>query len=466
MKRKFYCFLALFTAVAMICACDDQIKPEDDGKQDETETPENPENPGENEGQTPGPEADAITVSDAFASPYEVPAAGEVVEVEVVANGAWTAVSDVEFVTVDPAQGDAGTATVTVTVAENVAYEAREAQVVFTCGEASVTVAVSQAAAEKPQATDLSAAATANCYTVPAAGLYKIKTVKGNSAESVGEVASAELVWSYSTFGGMNAVVAPEVTYEDGYITFSTTGTDGNALIAAKDAAGNILWSWHIWAIREIPEIQIGGITAQAYSLGYVAWPDNDAYSWGLLYQWGRKDPFGIKWAIPIDPADVFMTSVSVADASGGDGTSLDYSIAHPTHFIKGNDTTCDWYAAEGANQNNGLWAAAKTIYDPCPAGYLVASPELYKGIDATKITFETNDTRHAMVYEGNDFYYSGYINYNKNWEGWEYSGGWFWSNAVVDGSAFATSAYILGGIDPAKGWYRGTAMAVRCVKE
>lgn len=459
----------MFVAFAMVCSCEKETPNDNQGENTEnpgnTETPGDTEKPGDTE--QPEPVADLITLSESFANPFEAPAAGVAATVEVEANGAWTAVSDNEFVTVDPASGEAGTATVTVTVAENIAYEARTAEVVFTCGTCEVKVTVNQAAAEMPQATDLSAGATANCYMVPAAGLYKIKTVKGNSTESVGEVASADLVWSYSTFGGLNKVVAPEITYEDGYITFATTGTDGNALIAAKDAAGNILWSWHVWAIAEVPEIQIAGVTAQAYSLGYVAWPDNDAYSWGLLYQWGRKDPFGIKWAVPVDPADAFNTSVTVDEALGGEGNALAYSIAHPNQFIKGNDTTCDWYAAEGANQNSGLWGEVKTMYDPCPAGYVVPTSAFYQGFDASKFVLDLSDTRHAMVYEGNDFYYSGYINYNANWTGWEYSGGWFWSSSTPEGSPFANSAYLLGGgMDPAKGWYRGTAMAVRCVKE
>ena len=43
--------------------------------------------------------------------------------------------------------------------------------------------------------------------------------------------------------------------YEDGYIAFKTADTfkEGNAVIAAKDADGKILWSWHIW-LTDQPE--------------------------------------------------------------------------------------------------------------------------------------------------------------------------------------------------------------------
>lgn len=440
MKKSLFYSIALLTAIAIVCACEDQHAGDK-------------------------PAADTITVSDAFATPFSAPAAGVIVDnVTVEANKAWTSTVSNEFVTLSPTSGEAGTTTISVTIAENTDFDIRTADVTFTCGTAEVTVTVEQAA---KTITDLSASATANCYVVPAAGTYKIKTVKGNSTESVGEVASAELVWSHSIFGGLNAVVTSDITYGDGYISFTTTGTDGNALIAAKDASGTILWSWHIWAIAEVPEIQLGTFTAQAYALGYTAWPSNDAYSWGLLYQWGRKDPFRFNWAAPTDPADAFTTGVTISEALN-EGTSLAYSIAHPTHFITGTDTTYDWYAAEAANMNNSLWSTTKTIYDPCPAGYIVPSADLFAAIDASNITFEVTDVRHAMVYNNNDWYYSGSVEYNKTdaWSGWAYSGGWFWSNTIPEGSNFATSAYILGALDPAKNWYRGTAMAVRCVKE
>lgn len=333
------------------------------------------------------------------------------------------------------------------------------------------------------QATDLSATATANCYIVPAAGTYKIKTVKGNSTDSVGEVASAELLWSYSTFGGFDTVVqSSTVSYADGYVTFTTTGSDGNALITAKDASGNILWSWHIWAIAEVPEIQLGGATVQKYPLGYSPWPANDAYSWGLLYQWGRKDPFGIKFAVPESPSGIFNTAVNIADAGviGEDGTALAYTTAHPNHFITCNETTCDWYAAEAAKQNNGLWAETKTIHDPCPAGYVVAPTSLFQGIDTEQLVANIypnqagtveDPVRRAITCEGNDFFYSGYVQYKDTWSVWTYSGAWVWSRDTPAEGAFANSCFIIideNGINlnPAKGWYRGTAMPVRCAKQ
>ena len=159
-------------------------------------------------------------------------------------------------------------------------------------------------------ATNLSASGTANSYIVTSAGKYKIKLVKGNSSDSVGEVNGQELLWeTYNTDETVtaNSVIAALDRHIDGgtgdrYLVFETPATlkPGNALIAAKDASDNILWSWHIW----IPETAIscstyGDIYTSAImdrNLGALVATDAanteaDPRSYGMYYQWGRKDP-------------------------------------------------------------------------------------------------------------------------------------------------------------------------------
>ena len=92
---------------------------------------------------------------------------------------------------------------------------------------------------------DLSADATANCYIVPSAGSYSFKTVKGNSDNSVGDVATAVVLWeSFGTDVKPNVGdIIKSVEYKEGHVTFTTANplNNGNALIAVKDAEDNIL---------------------------------------------------------------------------------------------------------------------------------------------------------------------------------------------------------------------------------
>ena len=93
-------------------------------------------------------------------------------------------------------------------------------------------------------ATDLSAAGTANCYIVSPGSVSVLDaSVKGNSTEPVGEVASAELVWQ----SAKGLVKELEYSSIEKGIVIQTSSMAGNALVAATDADGTRLWSWHLW---------------------------------------------------------------------------------------------------------------------------------------------------------------------------------------------------------------------------
>ena len=111
------------------------------------------------------------------------------------------------------------------------------------------------------------------------------------------------------------------VSYKDGYIAFQTADTfkEGNAVIAAKNSSSTILWSWHIW-FTDHPKGQTyysNAGTMMDRNLGATSATPGDVGAHGLLYQWGRKDPF--------------LGSSSISDE-----------------------------------------VEAKSIYDPCPAGWRV----------------------------------------------------------------------------------------------
>lgn len=220
---------------------------------------------------------------------------------------------------------------------------------------------------------DLSASGTANCYLVPGDGRYKFRTVKGNSSTSVGNVASAEVLWESWTYTSdiSRGDLIQNVKYEDGYIIFdriTKSGTFcGNALIAAKDNSGAILWSWHIWMVKDYDPVA----SAQTYyrnagtmmdrNLGAVNTDSKLQSSTGLFYQWGRKDPFVGKGKFigdKPDPASSRSTTGTIA-----------YATQHPTTFILLNPDNEDWLYTGTISDR---WGEAKTIYDPCPEGWKV----------------------------------------------------------------------------------------------
>jgi len=237
------------------------------------------------------------------------------------------------------------------------------------------------------KATDLSSNGTANCYIVPQAGNYKFKAnVKGNSTETLGGTpVSAEVLWE--SFGTDEATLPGDVvrnpSLAGGYVCFSTPATlrDGNAVIAVKDASGAILWSWHIWVCQDFDP----KASAQVYNnnagtmmdrnLGATANYPGDIQALGLLYQWGRKDPFLNGGSF--SGSDVAKSTLSWPSPVSSDATrgTIQYSVANPTTFITYNENNSDWYYSGGASTDNTRWQTsdkAKGMYDPCPNGWRV----------------------------------------------------------------------------------------------
>ena len=142
---------------------------------------------------------------------------------------------------------------------------------------------------------------TANCYNAKVTNArYKIKTVKGNSSESVGAVASGSLLWAATTSSTAPTDDAnvgnlvKNVRYSNGYIYFERGGSQSNFVVAAKDASDNILWSWLIWGANAGFEDvdMVGGAKMMDRNIGSFGTNVEGTSVIGLLYQYGRKDPF------------------------------------------------------------------------------------------------------------------------------------------------------------------------------
>lgn len=146
---------------------------------------------------------------------------------------------------------------------------------------------------------NLSSKGTANSYIVSEPGTYCFRTVKGNSNVSVGKVGRVDVLWE--TFGSKTKIPAgtlvSDLKYSSEYVSFNYTGEAGNALIAVWDEnERQILWSWHIWCCAgNPPKGQVcynNAGTVMDRNLGATSIKHGDVRCLGLLYQWGRKDPF------------------------------------------------------------------------------------------------------------------------------------------------------------------------------
>ena len=322
--------------------------------------------------------------------------------------------------------------------------------------------------------------ATANCYIVSEGGIYKFKTVKGNSSTSVGSVSKAEVLWE--SFG---TAVTPSVgdllkhvVYEDGYIAFQTADTfkEGNAVIAAKDADGKILWSWHIW-LTDQPQAHVynnNAGTMMDRNLGATSTTTGDVGALGLLYQWGRKDPFlGSSSISSSTTAKSTISWPSPVLTSSSCGT-VSYVVANPTTFVEASSHPNDWHYS---SRDNTLWTTSdktKSIYDPCPAGWRVpdgGSNGIWSkaGFDDATWYYRDGGILSYRISSPSTTWYpaSGNRRYDNGSLDYVGNEGYYWSASPYDNyDAYRLFFYSDGGVYPSSDGSRSFGYSVRCIQE
>ena len=327
---------------------------------------------------------------------------------------------------------------------------------------------------------DLSFDGTANCYILSKPGLYRFPTVKGNSDVSVGEVKSVEVLWE--TFGTYSTPKVGDliqyVSYQEGFVILQTADTfkEGNAVIATKDVYGTILWSWHIWLTDEPGKCVYANNagTMMDRNLGATSATPGDVGALGLLYQWGRKDPFlGSSSISDAVEAKSTIAWPSPETSSSSRGT-ISYSIENPTTFIAANNNNYDWYYSSDSSTDNTRWKSNKTIYDPCPAGWRIpdgGSDNVWvkAGIDYPSydssnegVLFDSGLCSPASWYPE--------AGYRPASGSSLYGVGFYcvcWSVTPKNNSAYSYScSYGVGYIDHLTSGYRGFGNSVRCLQE
>lgn len=162
---------------------------------------------------------------------------------------------------------------------------------------------------------------------------------------------------------------------------------EGNVKIGALDAAGNIIWSWHIWVTdKPINQGYSNGYVALDRNLGAVI-PDEEGFregysQWaGLYYQWGRKDP-------------IFRATVATAEDDPEFAGTWDREVVdHPVTVAEAHRNPVTYYYDPAGNNwttdtenNEHFWGyisirddVRKTLYDPCPPGYRVPDNPLWQ---------------------------------------------------------------------------------------
>lgn len=233
-------------------------------------------------------------------------------------------------------------------------------------------------------------AGAANCHVVKPGGTLTIKAVKGNSTTAL-EFDNATLVWQ----DAIGLVSSVSGNGSEGVVVVRLAdGKEGNAVVAARDG-DRIVWSWHVWVTDYDPEADIfewtdaNGITYKYMdrNLGALSAEKYSKESLGLMYQWGRKDPFPggddvesqiQKRIYDINGNQIYMKIEERPTYNDNTSTNLQLAIEHPDVFYGAPSSSwpvVDWLTDKAALQNDDLWGGktnAKTVYDPCPEGWRI----------------------------------------------------------------------------------------------
>ena len=205
-------------------------------------------------------------------------------------------------------------------------------------------------------------------------------------------------------------------------------------------------------------------------NLGATSATPGDIGAFGLLYQWGRKDPFM--------GGCVMSESTPVASTGSWDVASsdnMDFAVENPMTFAT------KWYGGGVAGEGWHTSESEKGLYDPCPVGYRVpdggangfwATALGTSGITSAGTELDSaNYGRHWTLADGTTaawypavgcrYYGSGALD-NVG------SLGYYWSASPYPSSsldAFSLHFYD-GDVYPAHNSSRSSGYSVRCVRE
>ena len=213
-----------------------------------------------------------------------------------------------------------------------------------------------------------------------------------------------------------------------GFYVSSIPEEGANYIIGVVDNQKNILWSWHIWLWGESLSLdRITNYSGNTYDIFPVnlgsRYVSGELKSW--FYQWGRKDP------MPYSNLSGFSVVTGVGRQD-------------PREFYT------DWTAPYNAWNTNATSATSdesnivKSIYDPCPRGFVVPNAKVFTGFTTT----------------GEDATSQKQFNVTRNW-----NSGWSFKQFPndTDGSLFLALGYRLDQLtnDGLEGYYWTSGMSL-----
>lgn len=336
-------------------------------------------------------------------------------------------------------------------------------------------------------------------------GVYGASTLAGYSSYKWDGSTNwtAEVLWSdfdLSPYTGDNAFLVSSYSTGTGFDPKNTSptnkpyfkvrvsaGMNGNVVVGVK-VNGVIMWSWHLWITDYDPDktvVPVAGKYIYGVENGEIHRYNNDLFnsteadedvisykngffmdrnlgaigttvnsyrSYGLYYQWGRKDPFA--WGTTsgtnnkfylggTESANILINSANDPSQRAArynhedlpaDQKNIRYTVSNPMVFIhtsspnmnSGNWTVIADDLSDGGNNtyvwndrkfwehyygNQEILEAKKSIYDPCPPGWKIPVRNFWSGFTLKNAGNEEAGTFTTVWADGGRYYYpEGYV--------------------------------------------------------
>ena len=266
----------------------------------------------------------------------------------------------------------------------------------------------------------------------------------------IGQVTTSGILWSFSvptisSYIGITTngdISGNNFTHQMSGLTIGGTYyIVAYATNSAGTSYGNVLTYTHGTVYNPTT-----GKTWLAVNLGATAFPTSisDSAGYGTLYQWGRLSD-GHQYVRPTASASTSSLAGSDVPNNGG-------------KFIVAGSTPFDWRSGQNAN----LWQGVNGTNNPCPSGFRLPT--------SSEFTNEMNSWNSANADYGAftsvlKLTYCGRRYYN-NSNPQQYVGTWgyYWTSDISGNNSSYFRIRNIAAPDISAD-YRGTALAVRCIK-
>lgn len=221
-------------------------------------------------------------------------------------------------------------------------------------------------------------------------------------------------------------------------VTVKNTAAFAGAPILVMKKAGKVLWAWTFWnvaadgAVQDDANTTIAPVTVNGYKFAPMdlgcpspavwnaSFSTQPLFGMNILYQWGR--PFPVLWTS-------FWSMDGYKEGAAGNVVAVQGPLSlkeslSKVGMIYSDDEMRNWCTE--ADDNLDLWGSEdnktdneKTVYDPCPKGWKVASMPAMNALLANSVTYNALTANSNIVVGGLTFYNSGYVNgYREQKEG------------------------------------------------